>query len=81
MELHRCRSGGTEGYQERLTQALWVLAGVYMRLCVRAVQMDVQAGVGYGIVVDGFAGNFGTFEITVSATKVLSPALRLLHTQ
>ncbi len=35
------------------------------------MQMDVQAGVGYGIVVDGFAGNFGTFEITVSATKVL----------
>ena len=36
------------------------------------MQMDVQAGVGYGIVVDGFAGNFGTFEITVSATKVRS---------
>ena len=39
------------------------------------MQMDVRAGVGYGIVVDGFAGNFGTFEITVSATKVLSAAL------
>ena len=39
------------------------------------MQMDVRAGVGYGIVVDGFAGNFGTFEITISATKVLSAAL------
>lgn len=35
-----------------------------------AAQMDVKAGVGYGIVVDGFAGKFGTYEITVSATKV-----------
>lgn len=42
-----------------------------LRSIVCAVQMNVQAGVGYGIVVDGFAGKFGTYEITVSATKVL----------
>ena len=35
------------------------------------MQMDVQAGVGYGIVVDGFAGKFGTYQITVSAAQVL----------
>ncbi len=33
--------------------------------------MDVKAGVGYGIVVDGFAGKFGTYEITISSSKVL----------
>ena len=43
------------------------------------MQMDVQAGVGYGIVVDGFAGNFGTFEITVSATKVVLASLTQHH--
>ena len=36
--------------------------------------MDVQAGVGYGIVVDGFAGKFGTYEITLSSSKVLPAA-------
>ncbi|CAK0782475.1 hypothetical protein CVIRNUC_005706 [Coccomyxa viridis] len=33
------------------------------------ITMDVQAGVGYGIVVDGFAGKFGTYQITVSAAQ------------
>ena len=42
--------------------------------CTLAVQMDVQAGVGYGIVVDGFAGKFGTYEITISSSKVLPAA-------
>ena len=36
--------------------------------------MDVQAGVGYGIVVDGFAGRFGTYEITISSSQVLHAA-------
>ena len=39
--------------------------------CMSSMQMDVQAGVGYGIVVDGFAGKFGTYQITVSAAQVL----------
>ena len=43
--------------------------------CTLALQMDVQAGVGYGIVVDGFAGRFGTYEITISSSQVL-PAAR-----
>ena len=44
------------------------------------MQMDVQAGVGYGIVVDGFAGKFGTYQITVSAAQVLFMAHTSLTT-
>ena len=47
---------------------------------MHSMQMDVQAGVGYGIVVDGFAGKFGTYQITVSAAQVLLMAHTSLTT-
>ena len=34
------------------------------------MQMDVEAGVGYAIVVDGFGGNYGTFDIAITADQV-----------
>lgn len=32
-------------------------------------QMDVRAGVAYGIIVDGFDGKFGTYELAITATQ------------
>ena len=32
--------------------------------------MDVRAGVAYGIIVDGFDGKFGTYELAITAAKV-----------
>lgn len=32
--------------------------------------MDVRAGVAYGIVVDGFDGKFGTYELAITAAQV-----------
>ena len=49
--------------------------------CMPSMQMDVQAGVGYGIVVDGFAGKFGTYQITISAAQVLFIAHTALPTK
>ncbi|BDA45353.1 probable extracellular serine proteinase at N-terminal half [Coccomyxa sp. Obi] len=31
--------------------------------------MDVRAGVAYGIIVDGFDGKFGTYELAITAAK------------
>lgn len=31
--------------------------------------MDVRAGVAYGIIVDGFDGKFGTYELAITATQ------------
>jgi hypothetical protein len=33
-------------------------------------QINVQAGVGYAIVVDGYNGNFGSFDIAITADQV-----------
>lgn len=34
------------------------------------LQMDVQPGVAYGIVVTGYDGQFGTYEIAITADQV-----------
>lgn len=44
-------------------------------MCALFVQMDMRAGVAYGIIVDGFDGKFGTYDITVSAMQVRSNRL------
>jgi hypothetical protein len=36
--------------------------------------MDMQAGVAYGIIVDGFDGKFGTFDLAMTATQVPPPS-------
>ncbi len=36
---------------------------------VHVVQMDVRAGVAYGIIVDGFDGKFGTYELAITAAQ------------
>ena len=40
-----------------------------LRFCDGIAQMDVLAGVGYAVVVEGFNGNFGTFDIAITAEQ------------
>ncbi len=37
------------------------------------VQMDMRAGVAYAVVVDGFNGQFGPYQIDITADQVRAP--------
>lgn len=42
------------------------------------MQVEMKAGVGYAVVVDGFNGQFGPYQVDISAVQVqaCTPGLR-----
>lgn len=44
------------------------------------LQMDMKAGVAYGVIVDGFDGKFGTYDISIKAFQVTHPKIDDLST-
>jgi hypothetical protein len=61
-----------------LTSGACFAKAYFLRCHACLWQMDVRAGVAYGIIVDGFDGKFGTYELAITATQArLSSSISL----